>query len=169
MAEYPARTPDNKCVFCEIVAGNVRETCFWENADFVAFLSIDPNTPGFSCVVPKAHFGSDILKMPNTELQQFILAAKEVAKILENYYEDVGRVGLIMEGTGIDHAHIKLVPMHGTAHMKEGVWRQYHATQEHWFDTYEGWLSSAGGPMGDRRVLLAESAQLRASYAQKGL
>jgi histidine triad (HIT) family protein len=86
----------------------------------VAFLSIDPNTPGFSLVVPKEHHGSDILKMPDADLQAFILAAKKVAAILESFYEDVGRVGLIMEGTGIDHSHIKLVPMHGTDHMKQG-------------------------------------------------
>ena len=60
----------------------------------------------------KEHYGSDVLKMPDDVLQGFILS-KKVAGILENYFEDVGRVGLIMEGTGIDHAHIKLVPMHG--------------------------------------------------------
>lgn len=169
MAQYPARTEDDACVFCDIVAGETHDTCFWENEDFVGFLSIDPNTPGFSCVIPKKHYGSDILKMPDEVLQKFILAAKEVAKLLENYYEDVGRVGLIMEGTGIDHAHIKLIPMHDTAHMKQGVWRQYHATQEHWFDRYEGWLSSAGGPMGNRQALLAESLKIRKSYENESL
>jgi len=52
--------------------------------------------------------------MPAQDLQEFILVAKNVAKKLEDYFPDVGRVGLMMEGTGIDHAHIKLYPMHGT-------------------------------------------------------
>ncbi|MCC6198635.1 HIT family protein [Candidatus Nomurabacteria bacterium] len=132
---------------------------FWEDDAFMAFLSIDPNTEGFSCVIPKAHFGSDILKMEDAALQQFILAAKKVAAILEGYFDDVGRVGFIMEGTGIDHAHIKLVPMHGTEHMKKGEWKQMLSGQEFWFEKYKGWISSGGGPMANPENLktLAEN------------
>lgn len=162
MGNYEAKTGENKCIFCEIVAGRIPAASFWENDEFLAFLSIDPNTEGFSCVIPKKHFGSDVIKMPDDVLQQFVIAAKEVAQILENYYSDVGRVGLIMEGTGIDHAHIKLVPMHGTDHMKRGEWKQYLSGQEHWFDKYEGWISSAGGPSADREKLkeLAEKIKM---------
>ena len=126
---------------------------FWEDQEFMAWLSIDPNTEGFSCVVPKNHFGSDVLKMPDEDLQKFILASKKVACILENYFNDVGRVGLIMEGTCIDHAHIKLVPMHGTENLKKGVWQQVLNNKEFWFDNYEGWISSGGGPMADPEKL----------------
>jgi histidine triad (HIT) family protein len=162
MGTYDAKTEDNKCIFCEIVSGNIPTSSFWENNEFLAFLSIDPNTEGFSCVIPKQHFGSDVLKMPDEALQKFILAAKEVAKLLEDFYSDVGRVGLIMEGTGIDHAHIKLVPMHRTEHMKKGEWKQYLSGQEHWFDKYEGWISSAGGPNADREKLKELANQLKA-------
>src|SRR3989338_5175380 len=111
--------------FYEIVSGNIKTPgLFCEDKEFMAWLAIDPNTAGFTCVIPKQHFGSDVLKMPDEELQKFIVVAKKVAGILENYFEDVGRVGLIMEGTGIDHAHIKLVPMHGTENLKKGEWKQ---------------------------------------------
>lgn len=153
MANYEAKTKDNKCIFCEIVKDNIPVASFWEDEEFLAFLSIDPNTEGFSVVIPKEHFGSDVLKMPDYVLKRFIIASKKVAQILENYYEDVGRVGLIMEGTGIDHAHIKLVPMHGTKHMKRGEWKQYISEKNQWFDKYEGWISSAGGPMADKEKL----------------
>ncbi len=166
MGRYNPTTEDNKCVFCDIVAKNDLDVIFWQDDNHVAVLSIDPNTEGFSLVVPKKHHGSDILKMPDIELQNFILAAKNVAEVLENYYQDVGRVGLIMEGTGIDHAHIKLVPMHGTEYMKQGEWRQCLSNVEHWFDTYEGWLSSAGGPMADREQLLKISKKIRDSYTK---
>ncbi len=153
MADYEAKTPERKCIFCEIAAGRIPAASFWENEEFMTFLAIDPNTEGFSVIIPKAHFGSDVLKMPDDVLQRFIIAAKKAAQILEDYFHDVGRVGLIMEGTGIDHAHMKLVPLHGTEHMKRGEWRQYLSGQEHWFDKYEGWISSAGGPMADREQL----------------
>ncbi|NTW90315.1 MAG: diadenosine tetraphosphate hydrolase [Candidatus Moranbacteria bacterium] len=150
MAEYDPTTGDGKCLFCEIVAGRFETPgIFWQDDEFMAWLAIDPNTEGFSIVVPKRHYGSDVLRMPDDVLSRFVLAAKKVAGILEDCLEDVGRVGLIMEGTGIDHAHIKLVPMHGTAHMKEGAWKQMPSGQEQYFERYEGWISSSGGPMAD--------------------
>lgn len=153
MAEYEAKTESKKCPFCEIVAGRIPAGIFWENDEFMAFLAIDPNTEGFSCVIPKMHYGSDVLKMPDDVLGRYILAAKVVAKILEDHFADVGRVGLMMEGTGIDHAHIKLMPFHGTEHLKRGEWRQMPSGQEHRFEKYEGWMSSAGGPMADHEEL----------------
>jgi diadenosine tetraphosphate (Ap4A) HIT family hydrolase len=147
MSTYDPVTPEHKCIFCEIVAGRFQTPgIFWQDADFMAFLSIDPNTEGFSCVIPKEHHGSDVLKMSDDALQRFIVAAKKVAQVLENYFDDVGRVGVIMEGTGIDHAHIKLVPFHGTEDLKRGEWKQYPLDKEIWFDRYEGWIASAGGP-----------------------
>lgn len=159
MSNYESKTAEQKCIFCEIVAGRFSTPgIFWEDSEFMAFLSIDPNTEGFSCVIPKEHFGSDCLKMSDDVLQRFILSAKKVAGILENYFEDVGRVGLIMEGTGIDHAHIKLVPMHGTEHMKRGEWKQILSDKEFWFPKYEGWISSGSGPIADMDKL-AELAE----------
>lgn len=164
MAKYTPTTKDNKCVFCEIVAGRIESNnIFWENADFLAFLSIDPNTLGFSCVIPKHHFDSDVLKMPDDVLQPFILAAKRVASILENYFDDVGRVGVIMEGTGINHAHIKLVPLHGTENLKRGKWHQVLSGKEFWFDKYEGWISSGGGPMANPETLRDLARELKQS------
>jgi len=154
MAQYEATTKENKCIFCEIAKGNIKTLgLFWEDNEFMAFLAIDPNTEGFSAVIPKQHYGSDVLKMSDEVLQKFILAAKKVSQILEKYFNDVGRVGLIMEGTGIDHAHIKLVPMHGTEHMKRGEWKQILSGKEFWFDKYEGWISSGSGPMADTKKL----------------
>lgn len=162
MVEYEATTKDNQCIFCEISSGNIKTAgLFWEDAEFMACLAIDPNTKGFSCVIPKQHFGSDVLKMPDDVLQRFIIASKKVANILENHFDDVGRVGLIMEGTGIDHAHIKLVPLHGTENLKQGVWKQVLSREEFWFDKYEGWISSGSGPMADPEELKKLASNIR--------
>lgn len=166
MTKYAAKTSDDNCPFCEIASRRLLTASFWENDEFMAFLSIDPNTEGFSCVIPKEHYGSDVLKMPDDVLQRFILVSKVVAQLLENYYQDVGRIGLIMEGTGIDHAHIKLVPMHGTEHLRRGEWQQRLSNQEHWFDKYEGWISSAGGPKADRAQLQQLANQLKEMQKQ---
>jgi len=146
MAKYQAKTKDNKCVFCKIVDGTIPACIYWQDNEFIAFLSIDPNTEGFSCIVPKKHYGSDVMKMPDNVLKRFIVATKKVSHIIEDYFTDVGRVGVMMEGMGIDHAHIKLVPMHGTGYMKKGEWRQTLSGKEFWFPKYEGWICSGGGP-----------------------
>ncbi len=163
MALYDATMKDGTCIFCDIIRKNDPNVILWEDTKHAAFLSIDPNTPGFTLVVPKQHYGSDILGMPDEALRDFIVAAKNVSEVLKNFYESVGRVGLIMEGTGIDHAHIKLIPMHGTEHMKKGEWKQMFSDAEHWFETYEGWLSSAGGPMADRAQLTELTTRIKNS------
>lgn len=165
MTSYDPQTTENKCPFCEIAAGRLQTPgIFWEDDEFMAFLAIDPNTEGFTCVIPKAHYGSDVLKMPDDILQRFVLASKKVAQVLEDHFEDVGRVGLMMEGTGIDHAHIKLAPMHGTENLKQGIWQQFLSGKEFWFPKYEGWLSSGSGPKADPEELrrLAEGLRRKA-------
>ncbi len=149
MTKYNSKTTENKCVFCEIVKKNIPASIFWEDKNYMAFLSIDPNTVGFSCVIPKKHFDSDIMKMPDNEISKLVLTSKKVASVLENYFKDVGRVGVIMEGMGINHAHIKLSPMHGTDKLKKGIWNQATKKVDFWFDKYEGYICSAGGPMAD--------------------
>lgn len=153
MVKYEPKTAESKCIFCEIVEGNIPANIYWQDDDHIAFLSIDPNTEGFSCVIPKEHRGSDVLKMPDEALQKLIVAAKKVSAVLENHFEDVGRVGLMMEGMGVDHAHIKLAPMHGTEYLKRGEWKQALSGKNFWFPKYEGWISSGGGPVADRDEL----------------
>jgi hypothetical protein len=63
------------------------------------------------------------------------------------------RVGLMMEGTGINHAHIKLMPLHGTQSLKKGAWKQFLSGKRFWFDKYEGWISSGGGALADPQKL----------------
>ena len=46
------------CVFCDIVKGRVPCHKIWENDEHLAFLSIFPNTKGFSVVITKEHFSS---------------------------------------------------------------------------------------------------------------
>lgn len=161
MANYSSSTKGGNCIFCEIVKGNIQTPgMFWEDDAFMAFLSTWPNTEGFTVLIPKEHHGSDCLAMPDDVLQQFTLAAKKVSQILLQHFEDVGRVGLIMEGTGIDHAHIKLAPMHGTGHMKKGEWKQYLSGRSDYFERYEGYIISTDGPKGDEEDLRLLASQL---------
>jgi diadenosine tetraphosphate (Ap4A) HIT family hydrolase len=134
---------------------------FWENEKYVAWLSPFPNTEGFTVIIPKKHYGSDVLQMPDSALKDFVLEAKKVARHLVDKLEDVGRVGLIMEGTGIDHAHIKLFPMHGTDYMKRGEWRQVPSGINTYFEKYIGYIASNDGPKAEEEKLKRLAEKLR--------
>jgi histidine triad (HIT) family protein len=164
MAKYNATTKKGKCIFCEIAAGSISPLgggLFWENKKYMAWLSPFPNTEGFTVIIPKKHYGSDVLAMPDKELAAFVVEAKKVSALLMHHFKDVGRVGLIMEGTGIDHAHIKLFPMHGTGHMKKGIWKQYASSRSDYFKRYEGYLMSNDGPKADFSKLAVLAKKLK--------
>jgi len=140
------------CIFCKIASGEWKPMgngTIYETENYMAWLSPFPNTPGFTVVIPKQHYGSDVLQMSDSDLQEFILEAKKVSQLLLNYFPDVGRVGLIMEGTGIDHAHIKLYPMHGTEYMKQGERKTIPSDYHEYFATYPGYMASNDGPQAD--------------------
>jgi len=156
MAEYENKTPEGNCIFCKIASGEIPPIgngTFWENEKFMAILNPFPNTEGFAFIITKKHYPGDVLAMPDNELAELMITAKKISKILMKYFQDVGRVGLIAEGTGIDHAHIKLFPMHKTEHMKKGEFRQYHSKIEKYFEKYEGYISSHDGPKADEKEI----------------
>ena len=127
------------CIFCKIVAGDSPAHKIWEDEKHLAFLSIFPNTEGFSVVVTKEHYPSYVFDVPEDISTGLTLAARKVARLLDSKLGDVGRTGLIYEGFGVDHLHAKLFPMHGT---KSDAWKQRKSDIDKYFDTYEGYISS---------------------------
>ena len=60
---------------------------------------------------------------------------------------DVGRVGVMFEGFGVDHLHTKLFPMLGTGEMNK--WQPIRSQIRDVFEKYEGYISSHDGPPTD--------------------
>jgi histidine triad (HIT) family protein len=145
------------CVFCDIVAGTAPCHKVWEDEEHLAFLSIFPNTRGFTVVIPKQHHPSYAFELSDEVLSKLIIATKRVARLLDSKLEGVGRTGMFFEGFGVDHVHSKLSPMHGTAGMSE--WRPILGDVDKYFDQYEGYLSSHDWKRADDAEL-AELARL---------
>ena len=127
------------CVFCGMVEGRAPYHKVWEDEHHLAFLTLHPNTEGVTVVIPKKHLSSYFAEVPDDDLAALMVAAKEVAKLLDSRLEDVGRTALVFEGFGIDHAHAKLYPMHGT---KMDTWQPSETVKDKYFDHYEGYVSS---------------------------
>ena len=112
----------------------------WEDENYLAFLSIFPNTEGVSVVIPKKHYPSYAFDLPDKVLHDLMSAIKKVAKLLDNALPDVGKTAMVFEGFGVDHVHAKLFPMHGTADMTK--WKPIKSNVEKYFKQYEGYISS---------------------------
>lgn len=127
------------CIFCKIVNGEAPAHRIWEDDKHIAFLSIFPNTEGFSVVITKEHYSSYVFDLPEEVLTGLMRAVRETAKLLDTKLHDVGRTGLMFEGFGVDHIHAKLFPMHGT---KMPDWKPIHSSMDKYFAKYEGYISS---------------------------
>ncbi len=127
------------CIFCKIVNKELLSHEIWEDKNHLAFLSIFPNTEGFSVVIPKKHYSSYPFDLSDKVLTNLVIASKKVAKLLDSKLNDVGRTGMIFEGFGVDHVHAKLFPMHGT---KMEEWKSIKSNVGKYFEKYEGYISS---------------------------
>ena len=128
------------CIFCDIVKGSVPCHKIWENDEHLAFLSIFPNTKGFSVVITKEHISSYAFGQEDQILTKLILATKSVALLLDESLDGVGRTGMFFEGYGIDHLHSKLFPMHGTGNKSD--FKKNESKINKYFYFYEGYISS---------------------------
>ncbi len=146
------------CVFCKIARGEAPSHKIWEDDKHIAFLSIFPNTEGFSVVITKEHYPSYAFDLPVDILNGLVLAAREVAKLLDAKLPDVGRTGMIFEGFGIDHVHAKLFPMHGT---KMKAWRPLVSGGGKYFEKYEGYMSSHDCERADDEKLAELAKRIR--------
>jgi diadenosine tetraphosphate (Ap4A) HIT family hydrolase len=146
------------CIFCKIVAGEAPCHKIWEDDQHLAFLSIFPNTEGFSVVIPKEHHSSYAFDTPDEVLSALVLAAKKVGKLLDEKLDDVGRTGLIFEGFGVDHLHAKLFPMHGTDLTE---WQPIKSDQRVYFEKYQGYISSHDYERADDEKLTALAQKIR--------
>jgi histidine triad (HIT) family protein len=147
------------CIFCRVVRGEAPCHKIWEDQNYLAFLSIFPNTEGFSVVIPKEHYQSYVFDLPDEAMHGLVSASKKVAKLLEKKLGDVGRVGMIFEGFGVDHLHAKLFPMHGTADM--GKWTQIKSNVDKYFEKYEGYMSSHDYKRADDKELAELAERIR--------
>lgn len=146
------------CVFCKIVKGELPCHKIWEDEKHLAFLSIFPNTEGFAVVITKEHYPSYIFDLPEEVMLDLVKAAKQTAKLIDAKLEDVGRTGMIFEGFGVDHAHAKLFPMHGT---KMPEWKPIKSNVDKYFEKYEGYISSHDHKRADDEKLAKLAEKLR--------
>jgi histidine triad (HIT) family protein len=98
-------------IFTRIMNGEIPCEKIAENAGYFAFLDIRPINPGHTLVVPKLEV-DELFEAPDDILLGVLPFAKPIASAIK---EAVGcrRVGLLVAGFEVPHAHIHLVPVDG--------------------------------------------------------
>ena len=127
------------CIFCKIAKGELPCHKIWEDENYLSFLSIFPNTDGFTIVIPKQHRESYVFDNDNKVMNNLMIATKTTARILDNYFKDVGRSAVVFEGFGVDHLHFKIYPLHGTA---LADWKPIEKKEDVFFEKYPGYVTT---------------------------
>ncbi len=113
-------------IFEKIIAREIPAHVIWENSDYIAFLDIKPINPGHVLLVPKKPVG-DILDMTDQEYSSLFLAAKQLALSLR-IATGAKRIGYMVEGFGVDHVHIHLIPINAVNELDHA--RAHNASEE---------------------------------------
>jgi len=119
-AQTKAPKPDDKCPFCRIVAGTLSTFKLWEDRNFLAFLDHKPISPGHTLVIPKLHYPY-LFEMPEKTYGHLMSLSRKLAGPLRSAM-GTKRIGVLVEGFGVDHCHVHLVPINGSNELtKKGV------------------------------------------------
>jgi histidine triad (HIT) family protein len=102
-------------IFSKIVAGEIPSYKVAEDENFFAFLDINPMTKGHTLVIPKKEIDY-IFDLDDHLLKDMIVFSKKVAKTIEKVIP-CKRVGMMVIGMEVPHAHIHLIPINKESDM----------------------------------------------------
>lgn len=94
------------CIFCKIVRKEIPAEIVYENDEFLAFLDINPRSPGHTLVIPKEHYRW-VWDVPNVD--EYFEITKKIALAQRKAF---GHEAIWSRITGdeVPHAHIWVFP-----------------------------------------------------------
>ena len=98
----------NKCVFCQIVAGQLPSQTVYQDELVKAFLDIRPVQPGHLVVITKAHY-PQLQDVPDERLGAIFAKVKWLRGRLQ---QALGASFVLVSIVGVDvpHFHVQLIP-----------------------------------------------------------
>lgn len=102
-------------IFSKIVAGEIPAYKIYEDEKYLAFLDINPLAKGHTLVIPKQEIDY-FFDIEDKMLSEMILVSKKIAKALKKTIE-CKKVGVIVIGDEVPHAHIHLIPFQNPSQM----------------------------------------------------
>ncbi len=106
---------DMATIFTKIINGEIPSYKIAEDENFYSFLDINPLVKGHTLVVPKKEVDY-IFDLDDKTTADLNIFAKKIAKALDKAI-NCKRVGVIVIGTEVPHAHIHLIPFNEEVEM----------------------------------------------------
>ena len=100
---------DKNCIFCKIVEGKEPASKVYEDDAILAFMDIRPINTGECMIIPKEHI-DHFDDIPDDITSRIILIAQRLTKKIKENFKPL-RVGYVVHGFGVPHAHLVLVPL----------------------------------------------------------
>ncbi len=98
-------------VFSRIIAGELPARFVWKDARCVAFLSNRPLRPGHTLVVPREEI-DHWLDLDTDLLAHVVITAQSIGRAQMAAFKPA-RIGLMLAGLEVPHAHFHVVPIRG--------------------------------------------------------
>lgn len=101
-------------IFTKIINREIPSNIVWEDEEFISFLDTTPVKKGHLLVVPKIEVDK-IYDLSDETYTKLFKQAKVMAKKMEGALKEklqVERIGYVVEGFGVPHVHVHLVPLH---------------------------------------------------------
>jgi histidine triad (HIT) family protein len=98
------------CVFCEIVAGRAPASIVHDDEHVLALLTIRQTRPGELLVIPKAHI-DHFCDLDDALSAHLCVVAQRISRTMRARLQPL-RVGWIVHGFGVAHAHLIVVPQY---------------------------------------------------------
>jgi len=99
-------THPEHCVFCKIITDVIPAHKVFENENFLAFLDINPRSPGHVQVIPKKHYRF-VWDVPN--VGEYFEIVRKIALAQQKAFENEMILSRI-NGEEVLHAHIWIFP-----------------------------------------------------------
>lgn len=103
-------------IFTRIINGEIPAYKIYEDDQVIAFLDIFPLTEGHTLVIPK-HQVDHIWDLNDDEYKYLWEVVKKIGSHIREVISPP-RVGVVVEGFGVPHAHIHLVPIYHSNDLK---------------------------------------------------
>lgn len=96
-------------LFSKIIRGEIPGRFVWRDDSVVAFLTINPITPGHTLVVPVEEV-DHWLDLPTATAQRCMAVAQEIGRAQMTAFSP-RRIGMIIAGLEVPHTHLHLIPI----------------------------------------------------------
>ena len=104
-------------IFSKIIRGEIPAHKIYEDDKVIAILTIEPTSPGHTLVIPKTQT-DHVWDLPDEDYSYMWQIVKKLGAHIKKTLGSP-RVGIVVEGFGVPHVHIYLIPIYKSNDLKK--------------------------------------------------